>query len=145
MIAVGCDHAAYEFKAQILEYLESKGVEYKDFGSDGKIKSEYPDYAKRVAQSIQSGECEKGMLFCGTGIGMSIAANKFKGIRAAVCFESLGAILSRGHNDSNILCLGARMTGMELAKNIIDSWLETPFEGGRHKKRVDMISSFEEN
>jgi len=144
MLAIGCDHAAYEFKTQIKEYLISKGIEVRDFGADGQTKSEYPEYASLVCKAIQDGECEKGLLFCGTGIGMSIAANKFKGIRAALCMESLGAKLSRQHNDANVLCLGARVLGLELAKHIIDTWLETEFEGGRHQKRVDMISKFED-
>jgi ribose 5-phosphate isomerase B len=144
MIAIGSDHAAYGFKMQILEHLIEKGIECKDFGADGKIKSEYPEYANIVSQAIVSGECDKGILFCGTGIGMSIAANKVKGIRAAVCMESFGAELSRRHNNANILCLGARMLGIELAKKIVDVWIETEFEGGRHQMRVDMISEIEE-
>ena len=145
MIAVGCDHAAFTFKTELIEYLKEKGYEVKDFGSDGKVRSEYPEYAAMVCKSIQSGECEKGLLFCGTGIGMSIAANKHKGIRAAVCMEALGAELSRRHNDANVLCLGARMVGLELAKYIIDAWLKTEFEGGRHQGRVDMISAIEKS
>jgi ribose 5-phosphate isomerase B len=143
MIAIGSDHAAYEFKTHIMEYLSEKGFEVKDFGADGRTKSEYPEYASLVCKSIQSGECEKGILLCGTGIGMSIAANKHKGIRAALCMESLGAKLSRRHNDANVLCLGARVLGLELAKDIIDAWLSTDFEGGRHQKRLDMISKIE--
>jgi len=143
MIAIGSDHAAYDFKIEIVNYLKEKGYECKDFGSAENVRADYPDYAKLVAKSIQSGECDKGMLFCGTGIGMSIAANKVKGIRAAVCTESLSAELSRKHNNSNILCLGARMTGIELAKRIVDVWLETEFEGGRHQSRVDIIGQIE--
>ncbi len=143
MIAIGCDHAAYAFKTELLEYLRAQGYEVKDFGADGKVRSEYPEYASLVCKSIQSGECDRGLLFCGTGIGMSIAANKHKGIRAAVCMESLSAELSRRHNDANVLCLGARMVGLELAKYIIDAWLKTDFEGGRHQGRVDMISAIE--
>jgi ribose 5-phosphate isomerase B len=144
MIAIGSDHAAFEFKAEMIRHLESRGLEYKDFGADGIVKSEYPEYAKIVARAVQSGECDRGLLFCGTGIGMSIAANKVRGIRAAVCMESFSAELSRRHNDANILCLGARVLGPELAKRIIDVWLDTAFEGGRHKGRVDMISQIEE-
>lgn len=143
MIAIGSDHAAFGFKTEILNYLVEKGYECKDLGADGKVKSEYPEYAKLVCKTIQSGECDRGLLFCGTGIGMSIAANKMKGIRAVVCMESFGAELSRRHNNANVLCLGARVLGMELAKRIIDVWLETEFEGGRHQIRVDMISDIE--
>ena len=143
MIAIGSDHAAYDFKIEIVNYLKEKGYECKDFGSEANVRADYPDYARLVAKSIQSGESDRGMLFCGTGIGMSIAANKVKGIRAAVCTEALSAELSRKHNNANILCLGARMTGIELAKRIVDVWLETEFEGGRHQTRVDIISSIE--
>lgn len=145
MIAVGSDHAAFSFKTEIVAYLKEKGYEVKDFGSDGMQKSEYPEYARRVCRSIKARECDKGLLFCGTGIGMSIAANKFKGIRAAACMESLGAELSRRHNDANVLCLGARMIGIEQAKRTVEVWLATEFEGGRHQSRVDMISQFEES
>lgn len=143
MIGIGSDHAAYEFKIEILNYLKDKGLDCKDFGSDGTTRADYPEYAKKVAKAVQSGECDRGMLFCGTGIGMSIAANKVKGIRAAVCSESYGAELSRRHNNSNILCIGARVTGIELAKKIVDVWLVTEFEGGRHQTRIDMITEIE--
>jgi ribose 5-phosphate isomerase B len=143
MIAIGSDHAAYGFKMEIIKHLEEKGILCRDYGADGKVKSEYPEYAQIVAKAVQSGECEKGILFCGTGIGMSIAANKIEGIRAAVCMESFGAELSRMHNNANILCLGARMLGLELAKKIVDVWLSTEFQGGRHKERVDMIARIE--
>ncbi len=143
MIAVACDHAAFAFKTEIIGYLRDKGYDVRDFGADGKVRSEYPEYAALACRAIQSGECEKGILFCGTGIGMCISANKFKGIRAAVCTESLGAELSRRHNNANVLCLGARLVGIELAKHIIDAWLNAEFEGGRHQERVDMISAIE--
>ena len=126
-----------------MNYIKEKGYECKDFGADGKVKSEYPEYAKLVCKSIQSGECDRGLLFCGTGIGMSIAANKMKGIRAVVCMESFCAELSRCHNNANVLCLGARVLGIELAKRIVDVWLETEFEGGRHQVRVDLITEIE--
>ena len=143
MIAIGSDHAAYEFKMAILNYLVEKGYECKDFGSDGNVRSDYPHYAKIVGKAIQSGECDRGLLFCGTGIGMSIAANKMKGIRAVVCMEAFGAELSRKHNNANVLCLGARVLGLGLAQRIIDVWLETGFDGGRHQTRVDMITEME--
>ena len=144
MIAIGSDHAAFAFKAEIIRHLESKGLAYKDFGADGKVKSEYPEYAGLVARAVRSGECDRGLLFCGTGIGMSIAANKVRGVRAVVCMEAYGAELSRRHNDANVLCLGARVLGLELAKKIIDVWLDTAFEGGRHAERVDMIAQIEQ-
>ncbi len=144
MIAIGSDHAAYDFKLQILEFLKSKGYETLDMGSDGVKRSEYPQYAELVCKAIQEGRADRGLLFCGTGIGMSISANKFKGIRAAVCSESLGAELSRRHNDANVLCLGARMTGIELAKHIVEAWLVSDFEGGRHQGRVDLIGQIED-
>ena len=143
MIAIGSDHAAFGFKMEILNYLVEKGYECKDFGADGKVRSEYPEYAKLVGRAIQSGECDRGLLFCGTGIGMSIAANKIRGIRATVCMEAYGAELSRRHNNANVLCLGARVLGIELAKKIVDVWLETEFEGGRHQARLDMITGIE--
>ncbi|MDD2393662.1 MAG: ribose 5-phosphate isomerase B [Eubacteriales bacterium] len=143
MIAIGCDHAAYDFKVEILEYLKAKGYDVKDLGVFAAERANYPDYAHLVCETIQSGECDKGILICGTGIGMSIAANKHKGIRAALCSESLSAELSRKHNDANVLCLGARVLGPELAKHIIDAWLVTEFEGGRHQDRVDLISRIE--
>lgn len=143
MIAIGCDHAAYDFKVEILEYLKAKGYDVKDLGVFAAERVNYPDYAHLVCETIQSGECDKGILICGTGIGMSIAANKHKGIRAALCSESLSAELSRKHNDANILCLGARVLGPELAKHIIEAWLVTEFEGGRHQDRVDLISRIE--
>jgi len=143
MIAIGSDHAAFAFRMEILNYLIEKGYECKDFGADCNVQSDYPAYAKIVAKAVQSGECDRGLLFCGTGIGMCISANKVKGIRAAVCMESYSAELSRRHNNANVLCLGARVLGIELAKRIVDVWLETEFEGGRHQKRVDMITAIE--
>ncbi len=144
MIAIGSDHAAYEFKLEIIRHLEKRGLEYKDFGSDGTGRTDYPKYAAMAARAVASGECDRGLLFCGTGIGMSIAANKVRGIRAAVCSEPFGAELSRRHNNANILCLGARVLGIELAERILDVWLDTAFEGGRHQGRVDMIAAMEE-
>jgi ribose 5-phosphate isomerase B len=141
MIAIGSDHAAYEFKEEIKKFLEEKGYEYKDFGTYSPERVDYPVFGEKVARAVASGECEKGLLFCGTGVGISIAANKVKGIRAVVCSEPYTAKLSREHNDTNILAVGARVVGIELAKMIIEIWLTTPFEGGRHAGRVEMLNN----
>jgi len=139
MIAIGSDHAAFELKEVIKEHLEAKGIEYKDFGCYSTERVDYPEFGEKVARAVASGECERGLLFCGTGVGISISANKVKGIRAVVCSEPYSAKLSREHNDTNILALGSRVVGTDLAKMIIDIWLETGFEGGRHLKRVEMM------
>ncbi len=139
MIGIGSDHAAYAFKEEIKSYLKEKGFAVKDYGTHSTERVDYPDYGKAVAEAVVSEECEKGLVFCGTGIGISISANKVSSIRAVVCSEPYSAKLSRLHNNTNVLALGARVVGIELAKMIIDIWLETPFEGGRHQKRVEMI------
>ena len=140
MIALGCDHGGYELKQEIKKYLDEKGIEYKDYGCDSLDSVDYPVYAKKVAHAILDGECEKGILICGTGIGISIAANKIKGVRAAVCSDCFSAEATRLHNDANVLALGARVVGTGLAIKIIDTFLETQFSGiDRHKRRVDMI------
>lgn len=143
MIAIGSDHAAFEFKEQIKKHLELKGVEYRDYGCYSNERVDYPVYGEKVARAVAQGECEKGLLFCGSGVGISISANKVNGIRCVVCSEPYSAVLSRQHNDTNVLALGARVVGIELAKMIIDMWLETPFEGGRHLDRVRMIEKLE--
>ena len=143
MLAIGSDHAAYEFKEAIKTYLDEKGIEYKDFGCFSNERTDYPVYGEKVAKAVASGECDKGILFCGTGVGMSLAANKVKGIRAVVCTDCYTAALSRRHNDANVLALGARVVGLDLAKMIIDTWLSAEFEGGRHAERVAMISDIE--
>lgn len=142
MIAIGCDHAAVELKQAIKAYLDEQGITYIDLGTDGEP-CDYPDIAKAVAEKITSGACEKGILLCGTGIGMSIAANKVKGIRAAVCSEHFSAKYTRLHNDANILCMGARVIGPGLAVELADIFLHTAFEGGRHQRRVDKITALE--
>jgi ribose 5-phosphate isomerase B len=144
MIVLGCDHAAFALKVVIREYLLGKGIQVMDFGCFANEKVDYPNVAVKVAKAVSDGTYEKGILFCGTGIGMSICANKIKGIRAAVCSEPYSAKLSRLHNDSNILALGGRVVGIELAKMIVDIWLETPFEAGRHLRKVKMIESIED-
>ena len=144
MIALGCDHGGYELKQEIKKYLDEKGIEYKDYGCDSLDSVDYPVYAKKVAHAILDGECEKGILICGTGLGISLAANKVKGIRACVCSEPFTAKMSRAHNDCNILAFGARVVGGELAKMIVDTWINTEFEGGRHQRRVDLLMEIEE-
>ena len=140
MIAIGSDHAAFEFKEQVKEHLKKKGIEFKDFGCHSAERVDYPVYGRKVASAVADGEYEKGLLFCGSGIGISISANKVDGIRCVVCSEPYSAVLSRQHNDTNVLAIGARVVGVELAKMIIDMWLDTPFEGGRHADRVRMIT-----
>lgn len=144
-IAIGCDHSAVELKKEIIAFLESKGIEVKDFGTQSTESSNYPEYAGKVCKSIQNGEFESGILICGTGVGMSIAANKYKGIRCVVCSEPYSAMLSKQHNNSNVLAFGARVIGVEMAKMIVDHWLCAEFEGGKHKIRVDMITDIENN
>lgn len=143
MIAIGNDHAGFELKDAVLSVLKEFNLEYKDFGCYSADKAEYPVYAQKVADSVASGECERGILICGTGIGISIAANKVKGIRAAACSDPFSAKMSKIHNDSNILAMGARVIGSELAKMIVREWLSAEFEGGRHQERIDQITAIE--
>ena len=140
MIALGSDQAGYELKQEIIKHLEERGLEYKDYGSYNADPVDYPIYGKKVAHAIVDGECDKGILICGTGIGISIAANKVKGIRAAVCSDCFSAEATRLHNDANILAFGARVVGPGLAVKIVDTFLDTDFSGvERHQRRVDMI------
>lgn len=140
MLALGCDHGGYELKLEIKKYLDEKGIEYKDFGCDSTASVDYPEYARKVAHAIQKGECEKGILICGTGIGISIAANKCKGIRAALCTDCFCAEATRLHNDANVLALGGRVVGPGLAVKIVDTFLNTPFSGDeRHARRISLI------
>lgn len=143
MIALGCDHGGFDLKSKIIKYLQSQNIEFKDCGTFSKDSCDYPDIAYAVAKSIVSGEAQKGILICGTGIGISIAANKIKGIRAALCHDEFTARLSRKHNNANIICLGGRVLGDELAVGIVDVFLNTEFDGGRHQNRVDKIASLE--
>ena len=141
MIALGADHAGYEVKEKIKTMLKSLGLDVQDFGTNSIESTDYPDYAHKVAEAVSSGKVERGILVCGTGIGMSIAANKHKGVRAAVV-ESVEAIkLARQHNDANILALGARITPWDKAQEIVKIFLSTAFEGGRHQRRVEKIHS----
>lgn len=143
MIAIACDHAALELKGEIIQLLEQRGLAYKDFGTDTTDSCHYPIFGARAARAVAAGECEKGILICGTGIGMSLVANKVKGIRCALCSDSYSAHMTRAHNDTNVLALGARVIGVEVAKEIVCAWLDTPFEGGRHQTRIDMITAIE--
>lgn len=142
MIALGSDHVGYELKKIIMEYLDEKGIPYKDFGHYDQERTDYPMFGQAVARAVASSEFEKGLIFCGTGVGISIAANKVNGIRAVVCSDGYTAKLSRLHNNSNILS-ASRVVGADLAKMIVEIWLETPYEGGRHQKRLDLISEIE--
>lgn len=145
MIAIGCDHAGFQYKEDIKAYLENKGIQVKDYGTYSEESVDYPDFGIAVGQAVAGGECDKGLLFCGTGVGISISANKVRGIRAVVCSEPFSAKLSREHNNSNVLAMGSRVVGIELAKMIIDTWLNTEFEGGRHGRRVEKITEFDNN
>ena len=142
MIAIGCDHAGYPLKLEILKVLEKNNVEYTDMGCDGES-CDYPIIAEKVGKAVADGEFEKGILVCGTGIGMSICANKIKGIRAAVASDHFSVKYTRLHNDANILCLGARVIGAGTAEELVDLFLNTEFEGGRHQRRVYLITSLE--
>lgn len=144
MIAIGADHGGVNLKEIIKKFLEKKGIEYKDFGTNSTDSCDYPDYAKKVCDSIISGECERGILVCGTGIGMSIAANKIKGIRAAHVTDTYSAAKTREHNNANVICLGERITGCDLALEIVNAYLEAEFMGGRHQTRVDKIMALED-
>ena len=140
MIAVGSDHGGFALKKAILAHLEKRGLEYKDFGTWSEESCDYPDFGKAVAKAVASGECEKGILICGTGIGISITANKVPGIRAALCGDCFSAEATRQHNDANILALGARVTGEGLALKIVDTFLDTPFSNDeRHIRRIRKI------
>ena len=142
-IAIGNDHVALDMKNHIKSYLEAKGHTLVDFGAHSTERTDYPIYAKKVADAILSGECELGILICGTGIGISIAANKVDGIRAAVCSEPYSAALTRTHNNANIIAFGARVIGTATAETIVDAFLGAEYEGGRHQNRLDMITAIE--
>jgi ribose 5-phosphate isomerase B len=144
MIAIGSDHAGFALKNEVLDYLEKKGYEVRDYGTcDGISSVDYPDFGQSVAEAVAGGECERGIIICGTGIGISISANKVPGIRAALCTDPYMARMSREHNDANILALGGRVVGPGLALDIVGTWLETDFLGGRHKNRVGKIALLE--
>ena len=142
-LAIGCDEAAYHLKKEIMEHLKEKGIEFQDFGADAGEAVLYPDVAVKVAEAIARGEFERGILFCGTGIGMSISANKVPGIRAAVCHDPFSAERARKSNDAQIMCMGERVIGVELAKTLVDIWLECDFSGGRSTPKVERIKEYE--
>ena len=144
MIALGSDHAGLPLKLEIIKLLDELGLEYTDYGTDSLARCDYPVYGRKAAEAVANGECERGIIFYGTGIGISIAANKVPGIRCAVCSECYSAVLSREHNDANMLALGARVVGAGLARMIVTQWLEAKFEGGRHADRVALIHKIEE-
>ena len=144
MIAIASDHGGYHLKEHIKAYLAAKGITCQDFGTDSTESCDYPVFGKEAAEAVASGQCEKGIVICTTGIGISITANKVKGIRCALCADSLSAEMTRRHNTANMLAMGAGIVGPNLAERIVDTFLNTEFEGGRHQRRVDLISAMEE-
>lgn len=141
MIAIGCDHGGYTLKLEVIEHLKSRGVEVKDFGCDSTASCDYPKYGQAVSEAVALGECELGILICGTGIGMSMVANKVNGIRAALCSDCFSAKATKEHNNANVLCMGARTVGPGLALMIVDTFLDTPFSNDeRHLRRIKMFS-----
>ena len=144
MIAIASDHGGYHLKEHIKAYLAAKGITCQDFGTDSTDSCDYPIFGKAAAEAVASGRCEKGIVICTTGIGISITANKVKGIRCALCADSLSAEMTRRHNNANMLAMGAGIVGPNLAERIVDTFLNTEFEGGRHQRRVDLISAMEE-
>lgn len=143
MIAIGCDHGGYLLKESIIELLQALEIPYQDFGCFSQESVDYPVYAFQAANAVASGAAERAILICTTGIGISIAANKIKGIRAAVCTDHYTSEMTRRHNNANVLCLGAQVVDVETAKDIVTTFLNTSFEGGKHQRRVDMISAIE--
>ena len=143
-IAIASDHAGYDLKEEIKKHLADRGIEFIDFGTNNPTDSvNYPDFAHALCSSIQNGETERGILVCGTGIGMSMAANKHAGIRAACCSDTFSSRLTRTHNDANVLCFGARVVGTGVATDLVDVFIDTEFEGGRHTKRVEMLNALD--
>ena len=143
MLALGSDHGGYELKERIKAFLDQKGIAYQDYGCHSKDSCDYPLFGQTVAEAVSQGECEKGIVICTTGIGISISANKVRGIRCALCSEPLSAEMTRRHNDANVLALGAGMVGGNLAERIVETFLNTEFEGGRHARRVQLITDME--
>ncbi len=144
MIALASDHVGIVLKEEIKILLDEMGLPYRDYGAYSQDRTDYPLYGARAAKAVASGECERGIICCGTGVGISLAANKVKGIRCVVCSDCYSAMLSRQHNDTNMLSMGARVVGTELARMIARIWLTTDFEGGRHQRRIDQISALEQ-
>ena len=144
MIAIASDHVGFALKKEIMAYLSEQGIAYKDFGTFDEQRCHYPEYVLKAAIVVKNKECERGILFCGTGIGVSIAANKMRGIRCVVCSEPYSALLSRQHNDTNMLAIGSRVVGADLARMFVENWLCGIYEGGRHATRVKQIAQLEE-
>ena len=144
MIAIGCDHGAFALKEKLKEHLTARGLEYKDFGTYSLDSCDYPDFGAAAARAVASGECDRGIVMCNTGIGISFSANKVKGIRCALLSDKMSARLTREHNDTNMMAIGAAVVGEKLALEIVDVWLDTAFEGGRHQTRVDKIMALED-
>ncbi len=142
-IAIACDHTAIELKRAIIGLLEEMGLEYRDFGTNDPERADYPVFGRLAAEAVAAGECDRGIIICGSGVGISITANKVKGVRCVVCSEPYSAVMSRKHNNANMLAFGARVVGVDLAKMIAQMWLETEFEGGRHQRRVNQIIATE--
>lgn len=143
-LALACDHAGLPLKEELKKHLDDRGIEYLDLGTNDAASVDYPVFAHKLCLEIASGRCDAGVLCCGTGIGMCMAANKHPGIRAAVVSDTFSARMTRMHNDANVLCLGARVVGAGLACDILDLFLDTPYEGGRHQRRVDMLNALDE-
>ncbi len=139
-VIIGSDHAAFELKEKIKSLLNARGIAVEDVGTTGAASVDYPDYGKQVASQVAAGRFPRGILLCGTGLGMSMVANRYPGVRAALCHDLFSAMMARKHNDANILVLGGRVTGDILAAEIVAAWLDTPFEGGRHQKRLDQFN-----
>ncbi len=143
MIAIACDHGGYALKEAVKAHLDELGLAWRDFGTNSTDSCDYPDYAAPAARAVGSGECDRGIVICTTGIGVSIVANKIPGVRCALCSDPLSAEMTRRHNDTNMLAMGAGIIGQNLALRIVDTWLGTAFEGGRHQRRVDKITALE--
>ena len=144
MLVIASDHGGFALKQELMEHLRARGVEFEDIGTYSEESCDYPVYAEKAARGVAEGKYEKGILVCGTGIGMSLAANKIKGIRCALLSDCFSAEMCRAHNDANMIALGGRVIGGELAKRMVDLFLDTPFMGGRHARRVDLIRALEE-
>ncbi|KNF09727.1 ribose-5-phosphate isomerase B [Gottschalkia purinilytica] len=142
-IGLGSDHGGYDLKEKIKSFLEEKGIEYVDFGTNSTESVDYPDFGKKVAEAVVKGDCDRGIVCCGTGIGISIAANKVRGIRCALCGDTYSAKMSREHNNANMLSLGARVVGIDLALEIVNAWINAEFQGERHERRVNKIGDIE--
>lgn len=143
MLALAADHGGYQLKEEVKQWLDEKGIAYEDFGTHSADSVDYADVAAPACRAVVSGKCEKALLFCGTGIGISMAANKIKGIRAACCSDYFSAKYTRAHNDANALCMGGRVVGAGLAIELVEVFLNTPFEGGRHQRRIDKLAELE--